>query len=307
MEASSFGIPETVSPTMSWGRTRNSEWTSDLRRTAVSSHAPNVKKTNITFFATDTGAFVQVLSGQGVAASQDGKLLSLVRDSKLIFLDPVTLVETRSMDAGAPLGSLAVSPDGKLIAVRRRDSAATNVVIIDAEQHREVTVFPTPDKEWAPLLFAREGTLLLTAGQTANTISAWDTRSWRKVAAFEGIEWIESRSMAAIAVSPDGKTIAAGGKAGLVLVWDVDRPSNPTVFNTGAGPFNYPQVFGRKISWRIKCTNKDSCGECLGCKPRNPYRRLRWKQPSAPGLIRKWEAATLAMCGWPRDSESCWE
>jgi WD40 repeat protein len=193
------------------------------------------KKTNITFFATDTGAPVQVLSGQGVAASQDGKLLSLVRDSKLIFLDPVTLVETRSMDAGAPLGSSAVSPDGKLIAIRRRDSAATNVVIIDAEQHREVKVFPTPDDEWAPLLFARQGTLLLTAGKTANTISAWDTRSWRKVAAFEGIEWIESRSMAAIAVSPDGKTIAAGGKAGFVLVWDVDRPSNPTVLNTGAG------------------------------------------------------------------------
>jgi len=193
------------------------------------------EKTNITFFATDTGAPVQVSSGQGVAASQNGKFLCLVRDSKLIFLDPMTLVETGAMDAGAPLGSSAVSPDGKMIAVRRRDSAATNVVIIDAEQHREVKVFPTPDDEWAPLLFAGQGTLLLTAGKTANTISAWDTTSWRKVAAFEGIQWTESRSMATIAVSPDGKTIAAGGLAGFVLVWDVDHPSNPTVLNTGAG------------------------------------------------------------------------
>jgi WD40 repeat protein len=187
-------------------------------------------KKQITFFDTGTGAEVKILSGQGVSASRDGKLLCLVRDSKLIFLDPVALVETGSMDAGAPLGSSAVSPDGKLIAVRRRDAAATNVVIIDAEQQREVTVFPTPDGEWAPLLFAREGTLLLTAGQAADTISTWDTRSWRKVATFEG----KSRDSAVLAVSPDGKTIAAS-TAAPVLVWAMDHPSKPTVLNTGAG------------------------------------------------------------------------
>jgi WD40 repeat protein len=187
-------------------------------------------KRQITFFDTETGAEVKVLSGQDASASQDGKLLCLVRDSKLIFLDPVTFVETGSMDAGAPLGSSAVSPDGKLIAVRRRDSAATNVVIIDAGQQREVSVFPTLDGEWAPLLFAREGTLLLTAGQTANTISAWDTRSWRKVATFEG----KSRDSAVLAVSPDGNTIAAS-TADSILVWAMDHPSNPTILNTGAG------------------------------------------------------------------------
>jgi eukaryotic-like serine/threonine-protein kinase len=186
-------------------------------------------KGQITFFHTETGAEVTVLSGQDASASRDGKLLCLVRDSKLIFLDPVSLVETGSMDAGAPLGSSAVSPDGKWIAVRRRDSAATNVVIIHAGQRREVTVFPTPDGEWAPLLFAREGTLLLTTGQGADTISAWDTRSWQKAATFQG----KSRESAVLAVSPDGKTIAASTAAS-VLVWAMDHPSNPTLLNTGA-------------------------------------------------------------------------
>jgi WD40 repeat protein len=192
-------------------------------------------KKQITFFDTETGAEAKVLSGQGVATSQDGKLLGLVCDSRLIFLDPVTLVETGNINAGAPLGSLAVSPDGKLIAVRRRDSMATNIVVIDAEQQHEVKVFSTLDDEWAPLLFARGGTLLLTAGLTANVIHAWDTRSWLKVATFEGIEWTYQIGFAAISVSPDGKTIAARGKVGFVLVWNVDQPSNPAVLNTGAG------------------------------------------------------------------------
>jgi WD40 repeat protein len=169
-----------------------------------------------------------------VSASQDGEFLSVVRDAKLIFLDPMTLVETGSMDLGAPLGSLAVSANGEFIAVRRRDSTATNVVIIDARQQREVKVFPTPDDEWAPLRFARGGSLLLTAGKTDNAISAWDTGSWRKVGVFPGIEWSDLRSVAPISVSPDGETIVARGKGG-VLVWNVDRPSNPVVLNTGAG------------------------------------------------------------------------
>jgi eukaryotic-like serine/threonine-protein kinase len=192
-------------------------------------------KKQITFFDAATGAQTNVLSGQGVSASQDGKLLSLVRDSKLIFLDSMTLVETGSMDLGAQLGSLAVSPDGKWIAVRRRDSTTTQVVIIGAKQQREVKLFPTPDEEWAPLRFARGGSLLLTAGKTDNAITAWDTGSWRKIGVFQGIEWSDLRSVAPISVSPDGETIAARGKVGFVLVWNVDRPSNPVVLNTGAG------------------------------------------------------------------------
>jgi WD40 repeat protein len=191
-------------------------------------------KKQITFFDAETGTQKTVLSGQGVSGSQDGEFLSLARDSKLIFLDPMTLVETGSTDLGAPLGSLAVSPDGKWIAVRRRDSTATNVVIIDAKQQREVKVFPTPDNEWAPLRFARGGALLLTAGKTDNAISAWDTGSWRKIGVFPGIAWSDLRSVAPISVSPDGETIVASGKGG-VLVWNVDRPSNPVVLNTGAG------------------------------------------------------------------------
>jgi WD40 repeat protein len=193
------------------------------------------RKEQIVFFHTETGAEVKSLSGQEVSASQDGKLLSVVRGSRLTFLNPVTLAETSSIDAGAPLGSSAISPDGKLIAVRRRDSAGSHVVVFDSEQQREVTVFSTGDEIWAPLLFARGGTLLLTAGKRATAISAWDTRSGRKTASYEDFEWKEPRNISALAVSPDGRTIAASGKTAVVLLWSVDEPTNPMTLNTGAG------------------------------------------------------------------------
>jgi len=87
---------------------------------------------------------------------------------------------------------------------------------------------------WA-VRFARGGALFLTAGKTDNAISAWDTGSWRKIGVFRGIAWSDLRSVALISVSPDGETIAASGNEGFVLVWNVDRPSNPVVLNTGAG------------------------------------------------------------------------
>jgi WD40 repeat protein/serine/threonine protein kinase len=189
----------------------------------------------ITFFETETGAGIKVLRGQAVVASSDGKLLSVVRDTELIFLDPMTLAEINGVDGGARFGRAAASPDGKLIAVRRQESVGTNVVIFDVEQKRVIKSFPTEDEAWAPLLFARGRRLLLTVGRKAKAISAWDAESCLKVAAFEGIELSYDRTINAMAVSPDGKTIAAEGNIGLVLVWDVDYPSNPMALNTGAG------------------------------------------------------------------------
>jgi WD40 repeat protein len=189
----------------------------------------------ITFFETESGNTVKVLRGQAVAVSSEGKLLNVVRDGKVVFLDPVTFAENGSVEVGGRLGRLAVSPDGKLVAVKQRDSLGRKIVMIDVERKRAIKTFPTEDESWAPLLFAREGTLLLTAGRTAKAISAWDTRSYLKVAVFEGIDLSYDRTINAMAVSPDGKTVAAKGKVGLVLVWDVERPSNPVTLNTGGG------------------------------------------------------------------------
>jgi WD40 repeat protein len=164
-------------------------------------------------FTPDGKSLVAADSGHG----SDGK------DSHICIYDPTTGAQVRSF-LGDPFGNgtLALSPDGKLLA---GIGGAHSVSLWDMATGRSLREFRAGKEGDGSILmhlaFSPDGKTLTTIGNTltplggASGIQLWDVATGERVRRLAGMEngWH-------VAYSPDGKLLAAGGEEGLQL-WDV--------------------------------------------------------------------------------------
>jgi WD40 repeat protein len=111
-------------------------------------------------------------------------------------------LEPQANSPGAEFSSLAVSPDGALLATATFDGA---VQIWDASTLRSVARWQAHSGEVTALVFAANSTCLLTAGAD-RTVAHWDyirTERPELVA-----RWNSRGYVAAVALAPDGQTVA---------------------------------------------------------------------------------------------------
>ncbi len=160
-----------------------------------------------------------------VAFSPDGKLLAEVRARTVSLWN----VATRSR-VGPPLyrepdsarfgirRSCQFSPNGRLLATASGDGG---VRLWDVHARRVIRVIPRHPAIVSSLCFASEG-ILVTAngGGSMGAVASrrfWDVTSGRRLAAFPGDS---TRPQGAVAVSPDGRTIATTGPDRRIELWD---------------------------------------------------------------------------------------
>ena len=148
-------------------------------------------------------------------------------------------VETRSvvrtLRFRAPVWWVAVSPDGKLLAVQTKaDNSPSSSVEVQEIASGEVLYRDTVPNGKGGLEFSPDGRALAALGccEPDSTIKVWDARSGADL-----FSPLVDGHATSIAFSPDGRLLGAGTEDGKIVLWDVrgrTRRGSPIQVATGA-------------------------------------------------------------------------
>ena len=112
------------------------------------------------------------------------------------------------------LHDIKYTPDGNRIAV----ATDVGIWIYEAQTGKELTLLTGHTRRVTSLGFPADGRFL-ASGSFDGTVRLWDIDSWKQTAVFAG----HQAGIAAIAVSPDGKTVVSGDNwKGALILWDTE-------------------------------------------------------------------------------------
>ncbi|HZG07123.1 MAG TPA: NB-ARC domain-containing protein [Streptomyces sp.] len=183
----------------------------------------------------ESGDDTAVLTGHtepvsAVAIASDGTWLATAstQDGTVRIWDRDTGSPTVTLDMRAE--SVAISPDGALLAVVGRDGA---VWFRDRWGGPVSVPFPAPAsrKRTTALAFSPDGALLAAVGRDG-TVRIWDRETGEITAVPEGpVGWTR-----ALAFSSDGTWLAAVDGSGAVRIWNQTADMPATTFHTASAP-----------------------------------------------------------------------
>jgi WD40 repeat protein/serine/threonine protein kinase len=135
------------------------------------------------------------------------------------------------------------APDGQSVASGGQDGA---IRIWDTEMLRPLLEWPSGQKEVNEVVFTPDGQTMASAGDDG-TVCLWDARTGRRRAVLDpraaGPGGLPTGKlpgeMSALALAPDGKTLAAGGATGWVWLWDVSTGARKAGRDLGLGAIHF--------------------------------------------------------------------
>ena len=194
----------------------------------------------------ELGAHSSYVTGLAIAG---GALVSGAYDGRLIWWDPSSGSQVRSVDAHAKwIRDVAASPDGRLIAsvaddmVCRLWEAGTGALRAELRGHDEMTPHHFPSMLFA-LAFSGDGKHLAT-GDKVGRVNVWSVEDGRPLARIEAptfYTWdpVQRRhsigGIRALAFSPDGSRLAVGGIGPIGNIDHLDSKPRVEVFDWRRG------------------------------------------------------------------------
>ncbi|MBB4904411.1 nSTAND1 domain-containing NTPase [Actinophytocola algeriensis] len=155
-------------------------------------------------------------AGSRAAAFGGGVLATLGHDLTLWDLTDSTRPEPTKLLSRMWTG-MALSPDGTVLAALARDGVGWLWDVSDLGEPKVLGKFPAGLTKAAA--FSPDGRTLVTA--TGSTPKLWDVSDPRQPEEIATLHSAHSRTVAAVAFSPDGGAFAVTGTDGALHVWDV--------------------------------------------------------------------------------------
>ena len=135
-------------------------------------------------------------------------------DPLIRFWDVATGKASRTLDPGEVMSAIAVSPDGKTLAL---GALSGTVKLWDLGANRERASLPGHTDEVQSVAFSTDGKML-ASGAKDETARLWDLASGKP------LQILKHRGIVnAVAFSPDGKTLATGCWDSAIHLWDVSK------------------------------------------------------------------------------------
>jgi WD40 repeat protein len=170
-----------------------------------------------------------------LAFSHDGKRLATApRTGNVRLWDAHTGREVPAFKASTQsIGSLAFSPDGKLLAGVMYATLNPGIKVWDAETGQELRFIRRTDTS-ARLAFSPDGRRL--AGACADkTVTLWDAFTGEPVLLLRG----HTNQVMSVAYSPDGRLIASSSVDATTRVWDAASGEELATHRSGAGVIGF--------------------------------------------------------------------
>ncbi len=173
----------------------------------------------------------QPATSYGLDLSRDGRLLAASNfDQKLRVYDARSLDLLKTLHLGTSFPhAVRFSPDGQ-----RVGSGGKALTLFDTTTWKKGVSLKGHRHEIQGAVFAPDGARAFTGSGNNYTPADWSVRAWDPSTGAELWRWKNATAVQAVAVSPDGKLVAAGDTRGHVALLDASDGSLRWQVHAGA-------------------------------------------------------------------------